>query len=509
MKNLKRNSKTACALVLGVLILSVPSFAEGTISVKCADPSGTAVSGVKVFLQHFQSGKVKDKKSDAKGIADFGKVDDGTYRVVGRKDGSNPALYEFVQLAPGGQQSITLTIQPGDANKKLYFEDPAVNQKAHESLNLGITALRENKIAEGENQLKASLELNPSNPFTSFYLAIVYLQQKKWDLAEESMKKASFNAGAMMQLPAKDPTAPSPWADIKTKADEQLAKMPSFRLREEGERAFNQKQYDTAIAKFNEALKNDPKDAELHSYLAVAYANQKKFDEATQEIDKAIQINPGEKSFSATKEKISNMREMDLVTKAQAILTEGDNFMKAQDYGQALKKYEAALPLLTGTKQAVAYAAVARAASGLNDSEKVVVSYRKAMEAAPDNADYRKALAQYYLKEKKYEEALNLYAESKGAGAEAVDKTLFQLGQTLSNQGNSEVAALAFERAIKANPENAEAYYELGMLLFYEKKNDSKAKELLEKYVQIGKNTDHLNNTGNVLVVLKKRMGAK
>ena len=56
MKNLKRNSKTACALVLGVLILSVPSFAEGTISVKCADPSGTAVSGVKVFLQHFQSG---------------------------------------------------------------------------------------------------------------------------------------------------------------------------------------------------------------------------------------------------------------------------------------------------------------------------------------------------------------------------------------------------------------------------------------------------------------------
>ncbi len=414
MKNLKRNLTSACALALATLILTLPAFAEGTISVKCADPSGTAVAGVKIFLQHLQSNKLKDKKSDAKGIADFGKVDDGSYRVVGRKDGYNPALYEFIQLAAGGQESVTLTMQPGDANKKLYFEDTAVYQKAVEALNLGIAALKENKVAEGENQLKASLELNPSNPFTNFYLAIVYLQQKKWGLAEETMKKASFNAGVMMQFPSKDPTAPNPWADIKSKADEQLAKMPSFRLREEGEKAFNQKQYDAAIAKFNEALKNDPKDAELHSYLAVAYANLKKFDEATQEIDKAIQIVPTEKTFAATKEKIANMREMDMVSKAQAVLTEGDNFMKAQDYTQALKKYEAALPLLSGAKQSVAYAAVARAAAGLNDSEKVVASYRKAMENAPENAEYRKALAQYYLKEKKYEDALNLYAESKG-----------------------------------------------------------------------------------------------
>ena len=35
------------------------------------------------------------------------------------------------------------------------------------------------------------------------------------------------------------------------------------------------------------------------------------------------------------------------------------------------------------------------------------------------------------------------------------------------------------------------------------------AKELLEKYVQIGKNADHMSNTQNVLVVLKKRMSAK
>jgi tetratricopeptide (TPR) repeat protein len=510
MRNVKYNLGIACAIAFASLVLSMPSFADGTISVKCTDQAGAAVSGAKIFLQHFQSGKVKDKKSDAKGIADFGKVDDGTYRIVGRKDGYAPALYEFVQLAAGGQQSVTLGFQPGDTNTKLYFEDPAVNSKAHETLNLALNSLRENKVADGEKQLKASLELNPSNPFANFYLAIVYLQEKKWDLAEETLKKASFDAGVMMQLPAKDPTAPNPWTDIKSKADEQLVKLPSFRLREEGEKAFNQKKYDVAIAKFQEALKNDPKDSELHSYLAVSYANLKKFDEAMQEIEKALQMSPTEKSFAATKEKIGNMREMDLISRAQTILTEGDNFMKSQDYAQALKKYEEALPLLSGARQAVAYAAVARAHAGLNDSDQAIAAYKKAMELAPpDKPEYRNALANYYMKLKRDNDALDILSETKGEGGEAPDVALFQLGKKQSDQGNSDFAALAFERSIKANPANAEAYYELGMLRFYEKKNDAQAKELLEKYVQIGKNNDHLNNTNNVLVVLKRRMAAK
>jgi tetratricopeptide (TPR) repeat protein len=241
----------------------------------------------------------------------------------------------------------------------------------------------------------------------------------------------------------------------------------------------------------------------------VTLANLKKFDEASQAIDKAIQLSPAEKSFVATKEKITNMKENDRLLQAQALLNDGDKLYKSQDFAGASKKYEEALPLVSGPKQSVVYAAVARSQAGLNSPDKAIEAYKKAIELSPDNPEYRKALAQFYLNQKRYEDALNLYADSKGAGSETADKTLFQLGQTLSNQGNGEVAALAFERAIKANPENAEAYYELGMLIFYDKKNDPRAKELLEKYVKLGKNADHVSNTQNVLVVLKKRMGAK
>ncbi len=508
MKKSSRNLSIACVLVISLLVLSSQALAEGTLTIKCVDPAGNAVAGAKVIIQQFETNKVKDKKSDAKGITDFGKVDDGTYRVLGRKDGFAPALYEFASIKGNGE-TVTLTFQPGDPAKKLYFEDPALNSKAYEAFDLGLKSLREGKFTDGENQLKTSIEINPSNPMVHFYLAIAYLQQQKFDLGEAELKKASTLSTILVSLPAKDPTAPSPYAEIKTKADEQLAKMPALRLRVEGEKAFTQKQYDVAAVKFQEATKYDSKDAELYSYQAVALANLKKFDEAIQAIDKAIQLSPAEKSFVATKEKISNMRENDRLSQAQAVLNDGDKLYKGQDYAGALKKYEEALPLVSGPKQSIVYAAIARSDIGLNQGDKAIEAYKKSIELSPDNPEYRKALAQFYLKEKRYEDALNLYAEAKGTGSDSADKTLFQLGQTLSNQGNSEVAALAFERTIKANPENAEAYYELGMLMFYDKKNDTRAKELLEKYVQIGKNADHLSNTHNVLVVLKKRMGAK
>jgi tetratricopeptide (TPR) repeat protein len=125
---------------------------------------------------------------------------------------------------------------------------------------------------------------------------------------------------------------------------------------------------------------------------------------------------------------------------------------------------------------------------------------------APENADYRKTLAQYYLDEKRYEEALNLYADPRGTGSQSPDQALFALGEKLSTQGNSEVAQVAFEKVLQLNPENAEAYYQLGMIFYYDKKNDKRATELLNKYLELGKQKDHLENTRTVLVVLKKRM---
>ena len=509
MRNTQRNLSIVFVLAVSLFIMSLPVHAQGTITVKCVDSAGNPVAGAKIVAQNI-AGKagLKEKKSDGKGNAEFSKSEDGVYRIVGHKEGFAPAFYEFLQLK-GDTQQVTLTFKAGDVNSKLYFEDTALSGKAYEAMNAGLNLLRENKFADAETQLKSAIEINPSIPAAHFYLAIACLQQRKWDQGAEAMKNASALAGIMLAVPARDPTAPNPNAEIKQKADEQIAKIPGLKYRSEGEALFTQKKYDEALAKFKEALQTDPADADLYSYIAVASANMQKFDEASQAIEKSIQLKPTEKAFVDTREKIKTMQTNATLAQAQKILQEGDELYKKQDYTGAIKRYETALPMITGPKQAVVYAAIARGQAGLNDSDKTIEAYRKAMELNPEGQDYRNALAQYYLKLKKYEDALNLYTDTKGAGGQSADKALFDLGKKQSDQGNNEVATLAFERAIKANPENAEAYYELGMLLYFDKSNDARASELLTKYVEIGKNTDHVNNTKNVLGVLKRRMAPK
>ena len=79
---------------LSVLFIALPGFADnGAIKVKCVDSSSNPVQAVNVVVSPVGSQKNKEKKSDAKGEVEFTKLDDGLYRVVGRKDGFEPALF--------------------------------------------------------------------------------------------------------------------------------------------------------------------------------------------------------------------------------------------------------------------------------------------------------------------------------------------------------------------------------------------------------------------------------
>jgi hypothetical protein len=134
-------------LLLTVLALALPALADGnTMDIKCVDQAGKAISGIKVQLQHINTNKWKDKKSDANGVAAFNKLDDGVYRVVARKEGYAPAFYEFVKLQGAAQRSVNLTFEPGSPDTKVYFEDQAVNQRAYDFLGQGVQALQAKKF---------------------------------------------------------------------------------------------------------------------------------------------------------------------------------------------------------------------------------------------------------------------------------------------------------------------------------------------------------------------------
>ena len=117
--------------------------------------------------------KAKDKKSDAQGSAEFAKLEDGVYRVFARKDGFAPALYEFAVLK-GSTESVTLNFVAG-ADKKLYFEDPAEEERAIQLLRQGLEAAKQNKYEEAEKLFSQALEINPSSAETLYYFGATNL----------------------------------------------------------------------------------------------------------------------------------------------------------------------------------------------------------------------------------------------------------------------------------------------------------------------------------------------
>src|SRR5512138_855236 len=124
MRPLTSNLFLRLGFFLLTVLVACPAWAEdNTLNVQCADQAGAPIKDVQVRIQHLQTGKWKDKKSDAKGTAAFNKLDDGVYRVIARKDGLAPAFYEFVLLKNAAQQSVPLKFQPGDPKSPVYFED--------------------------------------------------------------------------------------------------------------------------------------------------------------------------------------------------------------------------------------------------------------------------------------------------------------------------------------------------------------------------------------------------
>src|SRR5688572_5003958 len=313
-----------CSLAVfgGLLVGATQLRAESALDIKCVDGSGNAVSNARVFLQHLNAGKWRDKRADGKGTTAFDKLEDGLYRVVGRKEGFEPAFFEFISLKGPAKQSVTLQFKPGDPQKQIYFESQAMQQKSGELLMQGAQGLQANKFAEAEKLLRESLELYPSNPEAHYTLGIALLQQEKWQPAEESLKKAAELATVFMQLPQQG-AGQNPYQELKQRADMVLGKFANLKLRVEADKALQEKRFDEAIAKYREELKTDKDPGLLHN-LSVALAQVRKYDEAVAALDEAIQLKPQEAAYQNLKKQILDHKQNEVLIQAQRVLDEGN-----------------------------------------------------------------------------------------------------------------------------------------------------------------------------------------
>jgi tetratricopeptide (TPR) repeat protein len=517
MKSRTGNLLIGFCLFLSILLLAGAVFAAGTnaLTVKCVDESGKAIPGAKVSIMAFGSGgKWQPKTADKMGVAKYDKLDDGGYRVVARSEGMAPGLYEPVLLKGGAQETISITCKAGDPLKKFYFdpEGTSINQQAYDALKQAVAAMGEQKYDAAEKLFQSSLELNPSDPNTLFYYGVTLAQNRKWEQAQEAFQRSMNMSTAQVMgtpPPAKDakgaapPPAQSQAAVMQNNAKSMIAMLPALKLKVEGTDLMEKKDFKGAIAKFEQASKLLPNDPDSYYYMALSLGYDKQWDAASKAIDTAVKMRPEDKTYLDLKSRLTTNASLE---KAKAIADAGDKAYNEKDYAGALKRYEEALPLLPDPAlQASVWAQIGRARTQLKQADQAVEAYKRAISLSPQDPKLKQALqihyeaiAQQFLNDKQYEQGFAAYSE---AGISIFEKAKKWAG----SPDTEDLAIVALQRVIKTEPQNAEAYFELGSLYYFNKKDYPRAKENLLKYKEVGKDPKYLENANNILAVIEKK----
>ena len=532
-------------------MMAMPPVPTGTLEVMCIGPSGAPEKDVNVTIIPISTTKGKGKKSNAAGKAVFDKQETGIYHVVGRKKGFAPAFYDYAVIDTGGA-SVDLKLEAGE-DRKLYFEDKALENRAFELVDQGSKTLEAGNAAEAEKFFTESLAIRPSAPDALYYYGMALAEQGKYDQATESFKKAAEMAKFMLStLPKPKPAwpgmggpggpggapktggvdggAPKPggtggggvpkpggsmmggepsraqiiYETIADNAEQQIIMIPLMKA----EAAYADKRLDEAIALYDEAIKSYPNVPIFYANRALALTQVGRFDEANSSVNKALELSPGDERALQVKKAVEAFaenaaREKENVARKQAndLLNEGNKLLDS-DASSALKKYEEA-NALTGGQQAVIWRQVGRAQAKLKQDTEAVAAFKKAIElSAGDQVEnYQMSLAQYYLDAKRPDEALDVVV----AGSKDPEQRLMDLYTRGKNNPDSmDFSTAALERVVKLNPSNFDAVFELGQVYYMDRK-DSQAQELLNRYVENGKDTAKLQTANDLLTVIASR----
>ncbi len=503
-----------CVLLLAGAVLAANN---NTLTVKCVDEAGKVLPGVKVEITALRDPKWVDakgmpkwenKKADNLGVARFEKLDDGAYRVVGRPENRAPGFYDLAGLKGGAEETVTVVCAPGDPAKKLFFEDPAALSQAKQLFDQALPLLQGQKFPEAEQQLRASLAINPSSPDTLYYLAYALLQERKWDEAIATLQKDQKIVNALLDTPsgkdAKGQPLPNQFIPVGQGIDKMIGMIPSLKLKVEANDELNKRNYKQAITLYQQALKLAPGDPDSFYNLALAFAYDNQFDEAQQMLDKAIELKKDDQGYIDLKKQLVQRAAL---AKVKDVLTQADSAYNSKDYTGALKKYEEALPMLTDQKsQAMIYDQIGKSRTQLGQSDDAVQAYKRAAELDPSKADtYKQDLTRHYqvigqqfLNKKMYDQAFASFAEG--------GLNVFKLGQEWAQKDETaDIAIVAFQQVLKTDPQNAEAYYELGMVYWLSKKDPKLAKENLTKYLEMGKDQTRLGQAKDIITIIDRK----
>ncbi len=490
--------------VIMVLLFTGIGFAANTLEVKCVDENGQAVQKAKVLAFALQNGKTSNKKTNKEGIAFFNKMKDDYYRIWVEAKGYKKELKEFIPLLNDTQSKIEFKLIAGDAKAPLYFEDNLIRERADTLFKAGTEAIQQRDLAEAEKRLKESIELYPSQINANNNLAFIYFSTGRVDEAKACYEQV-INIAETFKFLEVDPNNIALYDKQIAQTKELLETMPLQIIAADVDKAMKAGDFAGAVSKLDEMIALQPENAGAYFQKAIALTRLSKLDEADAAVKKSIELDASQTAFTDLQGQIAKMKEAQATNKIRDSLLEIDKLNASGEYEKALSslaEIESSIPdKLIGAFWWIN----GRAHRGLNQKDETIDSYKKALTKEQDSQNlgiYLNELTNWLLDQNYIDELMGVYPEVAPAASIDVANGLSAIADRLKNKGDQTGAQTVFEKIIEISPENAAAYYELGVIYFYEVNDKEKAKVYLEKYIEIGKDNDRLNSARDFITLM-------
>ena len=367
-----------CALVLAGSFAAAAQTAplRGKVELKKADGTTEPVAGAVIDIYRTDvKGKLPSSKTNKKGEFAFAGVPLGTFVVSVSAPNVKPEFYANVRA---GSENVNVTVVPGDG--KRYTEDEV-------------------------RQALSAPSTDPANAAATAAPAAAQAAAKPVELTAEQKKAKAEYDKEVAEVTAKN---------AKIQNNDALIK----KVLGEGNKAFADKDYDVAIAKYNEGIAAEPdfagsapvllnnKSQALLQKAIISYnlavkntdaaakkAGLEETKNALQEVvtssdraltllqgatatDPALQKNYDSNKFSALVNRKEGYR---LMSKT------GVDTGKAKETATAFEEYLAAEP--DAKKKGDAQLALGDSLREAGDADNAIIAYRKAFEFSPENPD--------------------------------------------------------------------------------------------------------------------------
>jgi tetratricopeptide (TPR) repeat protein len=189
--------------------------------------------------------------------------------------------------------------------------------------------------------------------------------------------------------------------------------------------------------------------------------------------------------------------------------TEGVALSSAGKHDEAIAKFEEGLKV--NPKCGDCYNNIGFSHTQKKDYDKAEAAYKQAIEVNPNDAAAYNGLANIYNAQRKFDLAADASAKATSMGGAAGAAgggggnadALFNQGVILWNGGKIPEAKKAFESAIAANPNHAEAHFQLGMALVNEGNLAGAATEF-ETYLKLSHDGQNAATAKSLVGQLKK-----